>query len=513
MAGRGLFSEEIQKALTRGLGRTAVEVTDSDVPGYHFRVNGEEWVIEVVRDNYFPDESAQELRLRGSSVGGRCVAAIFIPEGEESDDVVRVAVARDLPVILKRGAGYALSVVTGSAHAPSVATRTRIPPALADGVGGLVNLNAEFRTALAGFSARHAELRNAVDEAGAAAQERETGLLTETFEDLVRSDGRFIGTHDALDVLRVLESWWQQTGRAKREHYFHSFHNFLLGCVAIDGLHEDFNLWFSEAFPPSGIPLEYVWLLTALFHDVGYVIQKGPDVDAVLFGMDKRVDFGTGRSSDVIPEYESSKRTEFWNSLEYRWHRRQVVSMFDHLTTAVITSDWAPNAFLSEDVPESAFDRAMEESFMSPHSHGAASALVLLRAISKMYASNLAAAARIVVQKSMHVAAVSIPLHDWYFRESLSRNGISALSSRRFPLACLLAYIDSIQEDRREFNGVFAPDVLEALEVSEDRTLVARIAADRIPTDTLAVKQTEARGLMEYVVQDGLKFRYPAEFD
>jgi hypothetical protein len=277
----------------------------------------------------------------------------------------------------------------------------------------------------------------------------------------------------------------------------------LLGCVAIDALYDDFDQWFREAFPPSGIPVEYVWLLTALFHDVGYAIQKAPDVDAVLFGMDKRVDLGTGKSTDVIPDYEISKRTDFWNSVDYCWHRRQLVTIFEHLTAPTITVDWAPNAFLGTDVPQSAFDAAMEESFMSPDSHGAASALLLLRSISNKYSPHLPTHVKTLVQKSMYVAAASIPMHDWHFRDLLSKQGVISVRSRRFPLASLLAFIDSIQDSRR---------VLEDLEVEAGGTIVARIAVDRIPPNKLAEKQAEARGVIDYIVQDGLKFRYPPEF-
>lgn len=514
MAIPGRFSREISAALEKGLGMQAIQLPDQDTPNYHFRVDGQDWFVEVVRGNYFPDESARDLQRRARAFTRESRAAIFIPEGEEIDDVMPVAVARDLAVILKRGSEYALAMPRGrpGTIAPALLRNTRIPPGLADRVAGLTKLPAEFREALTRFSSQHAELRDAVSGADEGTAEREVSLLKETFQDLVRSDSRFIGTHDPLDVLRELESRWQQTDRAKRDHYFHSFQNFLLGCVAINGLHQEFEEWFQAAFPPSGIPVEYVWLLTALFHDVGYAIQKGPDVDAVLFGMDRRVDLGTGKSSDVIPEYEMSKRMEFWNSIDYRWHRRQLVSMVEHLTTPAITSDWAPNVFLGQDVPESAFDSAMEDSFMSPESHGAASALLLLRAINKQYRGDLPAPTKALVQKSMYVAAVSIPVHDWQFRNFLSSRGVGSIRSRRFPLAVLLTYIDSIQDDRREFGNVFAPDVLEDLNVEEDGTVVARIAVDRIPRDKLAGKQTEARGVVGYIVQDGLKFRYPPEF-
>ncbi len=49
--------------------------------------------------------------------------------------------------------------------------------------------------------------------------------------------------------------------------------------------------------------------------------------------------------------------------------------------------------------------------------------------------------------------------------------------------------------------------------MEQDGTVVARIATERIPPDKLAEKQTEARGVVDFTVQDGLKFRYPPEFN
>ena len=104
------------------------------------------------------------------------------------------------------------------------------------------------------------------------------------------------------------------------------------------------------------------------------------------------------------------------------------------------------------------------------------------------------------------LAALSIPFHDWPVRECLREEGISAISTGRFPFAGLLAFLDSIQEDRREHGQ--GPDILTRLSV-RGTVVEAHMNLEQLPTEKLPAKRREAAEIKSFLIEDALQFQYP----
>lgn len=520
-AGRSLFAEALIDLLRRESGSEA-EPQDPEeffsrevlrevrwLPRYLYRAGDLFWAFEVARDDFLAAETLDSMQAAQAGEEQLRVA-VLIPEGEPYDWITRACETRGVGVVVSAEAGYGFLKLGGASVGERIALPTRIPPGLADRVGQLGALHEDFRQVLRRFSDAHQALRTRPREE---TDEEEQLLLKQTFAELIAVDPRFVGGDDPLEVLRTVEQWSIDVGVSLRDHYYHSYHNFLLGCVAIDSLYDDLLAYFAEAFPRSEVSVEYIWLLTALYHDIGYLVQRGREVREQLYGVELGVD-RRGERRESLEDHEASERNEYWQSQPYRIHRKQLVSLYEHLTQESIGGDWTGETLLAADVPDHPLDRALTENFMSAQGHGAASGLRMVCEIERrMRGSNLTLAARQSLMKHVYVAALSIPFHDWRARELLREAGIETLSTRRFPVAALLMYIDSIQDDRRNPSSLAFEerDTLRNLNVEEE-VVKAEVDLAEVSPKVLGDKRVEAMGVMGLLGQDGLKFEYPPEF-
>ena len=78
-------------------------------------------------------------------------------------------------------------------------------------------------------------------------------------------------TFGAQEALRRLEgAGWG----GRRDHFFHSFQNYFFGLLAVLTLPTYFNAYQTLARLHFAVDPFHAWLLTALWHDVGYGIEK-----------------------------------------------------------------------------------------------------------------------------------------------------------------------------------------------------------------------------------------------
>ncbi len=319
-------------------------------------------------------------------------------------------------------------------------------------------------------------------------EENQAGLTRKTLRALLNCDPRFTATYHPLALLNFFE---QRSG-GSRDHYFHTFTNFLLGCLVIDRCHAVFEQFQAACFPSAaGWSTEYVWLLTVLFHDVGYPVQKYEHIHKIVFGV-----------SPVDAERVVAQRGEAWESPTYRVARSQLVSLYEHLVQRDIHADWRADPF---PLPPHALDRAFERSFLRS-GHGVASCMRMLAEL--FHSVPESARHRQFLVPHVFLAALSIPFHDWPVRQCLRDEGIRAISTRRFPFAALLTFLDSIQEDRRE--SVPGPDILTGLSI-RGALIEPRMDLARIPAEKLSAKKREIADIKSFLVEDALQFRYPAD--
>jgi len=296
-----------------------------------------------------------------------------------------------------------------------------------------------------------------------------------------------------------------------QDHFFHTFQNFLLGCIVVDNAKEHFVEFLESFFGAQGnlIP-EHVWVLTALFHDVGYSAQRKAELDGYIMGIQENIDPLTG-SVVGTPESVNLNLSFCWDNDRTRSACNNLVHLFNHLNALSPVTPWEINHRFEDEHP---FRNALRANY-NPPCHGVHSAFrLLLETFSRLASySGQRVSPRVEYPHiaTAFLAAISIPFHDQAFRTALRKEGISCLKTSRFPFAALLAFIDSIQDDRRQ-RDVPDPsnDILEGLEVN-GKTISACLDVSRLIDAQVLKKRTEATDIISFFEADGLIYEYPPE--
>ncbi len=449
------------------------------LPTYIWRIGLTLWAIELFRGDRLPEATIQAM-VDAVSIDSSIQPAFFVPEGEPHELLLEVCRQKRIALIAKFSDEYEVASPSsvGAISLPSV---VRIPEWVLDQLNSLHNLAGAFRSVLRAFSGRYQQLLRS----GTIDDERQENILHRTFLSLLKSDARFSGHYTPLDLLRFFEESNSERGR---DHFFHTFNNFLLGCIAIDSCYSDFVAFRQKCFPRTNDwSIEFTWLLTVLFHDVGYPIQKHRATYEMIYGVPPASD-----------DRAIAERQAAWDSPAYRASRLQLISLYTHLTQEDIVSDWTPDAFFLQDHP---LDRAFGRSFLD-HGHGVASSMRMLADFFRggTYSQ------RAFLTRHIFVSGLSIPLHDWPVRKLLREEGIRHIRTSRFPFAGLLMFIDSIQEDRR--GSTQDPDILTGLSVS-GQTITAEMNLSLLAPEKQREKHREASDVKDFLTEDLLRFEYP----
>lgn len=456
------------------------------VPTYPWRVGDRVWAIELFRGDRVPEATIRAM-VDTTAIEPNVQPAFFVPDGEPHELLMPICRERGIALIAKTSDQYEAFVFAVSGRPLAEPLVVRIPVWVIDELPRLANLAQGFRAALAAFCRRYRHLL----ASGRISDEKQEDLLRNAFLSLLRSDRRFVGEYAPLELLRLFEQSRQDNG--SRDHYFHTFNNFLLGCIVINDSYRHFQTFRRSCFPGTrDWSIEYVWLLTVLFHDVGYPIQKRQETSQLIFGVPA-----------ISEEQAVAERKQAWESPTYRVSRTQLVSLHSHLMQERINSDWSPDPFpLQENHP---LDTAFAHSFLK-QGHGVASCMRMLsyffQSISRWPQQ------RQFLARHIFVAGLSIPFHDWPVRKCLRDKGIAEISTARFPFAALLMFIDSIQEDRR--GRTQSPDLLTRISV-RGNTVSVDMNLDLLSTEALVEKKREAGDVKSFLREDLLRFEYPAD--
>jgi len=344
--------------------------------------------------------------------------------------------------------------------------------------------NSIFRTILKDFARGYFGLKRK----GQLDEQKEEALVKNTILALLRSDTRYTSGVESLEILSRFEVFFANI----RDHYFHSFHIYLLGLLILDHYKEDFSLYYKTVFPKyPGFSIEFLWLLTAIFHDVGYPIAKFEDLKEDIFG-----------TPITMLEKETAS---VWDNEIYKENLKQLISLFKFsLSDKKHKIDWYPEVFGSKD-PH--LERIFRKSFSD--AHGVAGCFRFLVHIFYEAVQEEDQARKVFLVNHIYPAALSISLHDRIFRERLTEIGVTKIKLSRFPFAVLLGYLDSLQEDRRDrFLCVESPELLQGFEYNGK--VVASINEGLAETyPRLGKLKAECRDFINFVECDGIKFQYP----
>jgi hypothetical protein len=237
-----------------------------------------------------------------------------------------------------------------------------------------------------------------------------------------------------------------------------------------------------------------------MWHDVGYTFQKVGDI------LNETVGY------ELPDETAIDLKESFLSHPDTIDALRTLSSLLSHLVepTRIRTGWMKPGAKSILGQRGDGIHAALSENIRL--SHGAFGAVRLYRD----YAADLDKmdpAYANVLRQTVYLASCSIPFHDWTFRGSMRKScGDCRIATIVLPFAALLAFVDSIQDDRR---GLSADKetrlILEELLVRRPATVSARINIHALEDGQLLGKLVEAHDVIAALDQkpDTLHFEYP----
>jgi hypothetical protein len=326
--------------------------------------------------------------------------------------------------------------------------------------------------------------------------EYEHAILGRFFLEFAEVNGLSADAARAHTFLRRLE----QAGMGgSRDHYFHSFQNFFFGLWVIGQIRDHFQKWLSISKLNWSIPLEFTWFLISLWHDIGYGLHSLASIETTVFG----IDLGAG---------VRERLNEYVNSPPVLEAKRTISSLIEHLLQNCPQTAWMEPKPDSVPTPmETDLQDAIDADLRA--GHGAASALRLYTDMNSFINKCAIQSKRNILMQAALTAAASIPFHDWHFRRCVrdycSTCRIPALT---MSFAALLAFVDSIQEDRRRFEGIgLEKAFLEHLVIENERVISAEVNGGALAATDVIWKIVEASDVLASIERttDNFEVKYP----
>lgn len=323
---------------------------------------------------------------------------------------------------------------------------------------------------------------------------REKNLIGDTLHNLLENT-EMSNAISAFDNLRVFESL---IGKSNRDHYFHSFQIFLLGIIIIDKLYSIFVECYKKIFPNSqSFSIELVWLLTSVFHDIGYPAQNiGSVVNEIINVEDELNDV-----TELIDEH-------IWEDMRYNQNVIQFISLFHYLLrNENNTTDWCGEIYNTKPEKDSLYKIIRQN---CKRGHGLYSAFIFLVLVYDQIGNITNIDQRNFITKHIYLAAISISLHDIGFRNSLEEKHIKNINISRFPFAGLLMYLDSLQEDRRNNeNDIDYQDTIIDISVDNNEVKANLNLEYIVKKNKVAKMKLECKSIIDFLNFDSFKLIYP----
>ena len=211
-----------------------------------------------------------------------------------------------------------------------------------------------------------------------------------------------------------------------------------------------------------------------MFHDPGYTAEK--------FWANFRFTFGieADASSDAeIPDQVKEEIRDLWDS-KFAAPRQDLHDLYNRTVRK-----WIPPTIARKGADP--FDEAVQKAYFDGRvaSHSLISGLRLVNSCrtqnvprAKKFHSETALAACVI-------AALCMMFHDPKCRGQLQRSGIPPIAFESLPYACVLMYVDCLQDDRRDISisKFNEHGILASIDISpEHRTVKAQVCLPEVPT-------------------------------
>jgi hypothetical protein len=353
-----------------------------------------------------------------------------------------------------------------------------VPKWIIDRLLASEGFSASLKRHIRSFNAQYRKLTRRVV---AQMYDRESDILEDFLRRVRRSAAPF---YLPIDGFVELKNWERRGAHpGARDHYFHTFNNLLLGLLILG---EVFGTRAATESPDRFImaagqtlvgqikPWEFLWFLTCLNHDPGYMGEKLWPTLRARYGLAP----ATAAKRPIPPDFAESL-VNGWDT-DLLEARTDLKDLYDQVRNV-----WAPPRTRTSTTDS--FDEALGIAYFDGErfSHSLLSGLTLIQGfIQDATQAELEVDLHNKCLAGCEIAALSMLFHDQRCRELLQSRNVPPIPFEQLPYASLLIFVDAIQDDRRDIAKHSWPThgVLNALEVIQARTLVrARVCLREIP--------------------------------
>jgi hypothetical protein len=259
-------------------------------------------------------------------------------------------------------------------------------------------------------------------------------LVRATIDELLCFHPAFRSTIKHFMKLEHFEKLLRLGDPESSDHVFHSFRVFLSGCPIINEFYDSF-LGAHERYcigPIEKLRVEYSWLLTAVFHDVGRPKEKRVATE-----------FVENELSDEYLEVSLNIDVDekMWTEEHYVAAKRVLGSLAAYVAQGVSGDSWDGGAMDDEEAK-----RIVHEwinLYDNLESHAIISAFDFFADMTRKCRAATRRGNRPFVLTHAAPAALAILLHDWKKWPEHKKLKLIPVNGQVLPMAALLIYIDT----------------------------------------------------------------------
>ena len=374
--------------------------------------------------------------------------------------------------------------------------KCKLLPNILEYLSSCKNLKGKIGDLIKEFSKRY------LSEQPAGNSEKE--MIKEFMEKILTCDERFKLGADPINFMAEIEKIIATFEQNRiRDHFFHAFNTMMLGFMIIDKFYDKFDALAKK--DGSDIVLEFIWILTSLYHDIGYPVLFQRSLFCETYGL-----YGE-QSLQVSDKCLQQDRQNLWDySKDYSFAITVLDSLFSHITNHV-PEKWVFDGFPHQN-QQTAFKDIMKTSFVEEGAHGAVGALKLALLTSQLVSSIERNPDREFLYRHIMLASMSILFHDSKVRDCFRNNSIQNIKAEDFPFLVLLTYVDILQDDRRDLTGSSSrPDIFKDVEIVNNIEIVAKLNKEVLEESVKQKLREELEEALSFFVMKELVFAIPEE--
>lgn len=280
-------------------------------------------------------------------------------------------------------------------------------------------------------------------------KEKQLTFVRNSINKMLKTHPSFLGDDIPFMRLSMLENLLNFSDLKCKDHVFHSARVFLIGCIIIDKFYDKFVGYYKDILGTKKISIEYMWLLTSIFHDIGRIKQEG-----YLFLLSD-----PAKDNPQLKEQIEAERSKDLQKEEYKNSLGNTIALIRQSSRKKRYRDKPFVGFALGGIDEN-IATIFREHYIKSKSHGVGGCFELSTdLLGKAKASNFKNNAFFLYH--IFPAAVAIALHDWKIWKELAGVKVFPIDICNFPLAALLIYIDTWDDYKRETDQKITIDNIE----------------------------------------------------